>query len=87
MKMQKFRIQHATATPKPQLKRHMRDAIRRTLNESKVASSFAAFMRQACDASQAQLAHDHVTDTRACRPDSSHRKNPDQQERPAAQQK
>lgn len=87
MKMQKFRIQYATATPKPQLKRHMRDAIRRALNESKVASSFAAFMRQACDASLTELAHDHVTDARACRPDPSNRTNPGQQERPAAQQK
>ncbi|WGY71937.1 hypothetical protein KEC55_19170 [Burkholderia cepacia] len=87
MKMQKFRIQHATATPKPQLKRHMRDAIQRALNESKDASSFAAFMRQACDASRALLVQDHVTDARACRPDPSHCMNPDQQVRPAAQQK
>ncbi|NTX44207.1 hypothetical protein HT749_12415 [Burkholderia cepacia] len=87
MKMQKFRIQHATATPKPQLKRHMRDAIQRALNESKVANSFAAFMRQACDAPPAELAHDHVTDTRACRPDPSNRTDPGQQERPAVQQK
>lgn len=87
MKMQKFRIQHATATPKPQLKRHMRDAIQRALNELKVASSFAAFMQQACDAPLAELAHDHVTDACACRHDSSNRTDPGQQERPAVQQK
>lgn len=87
MKVQKFRIQHATVTPKPQLKRHMRDAIQRAVNESKAASSFAAFMRRACDATQVQLARDRLAAARACQPGPSYRMNPGEQERPAEQQK
>ncbi|HDR9128589.1 hypothetical protein [Burkholderia vietnamiensis] len=51
MKMQKFRIRHATATPKPQFKRHMRDAITLALRDTKARQSFEVFMRQACAAS------------------------------------
>lgn len=87
MKMQKFRIQHATTTPKPQFKRHMRDAILRALNEAKTSRSFAAFMRQACDVTPIECAHDHVARSRVRLPDPSFRAPSDQRARPAVQQK
>lgn len=48
MKPHKFRIQHATVTPKPQLKRHMRSAINLALHASKAEKSFNRFMETAC---------------------------------------
>lgn len=48
MKPQKFRIRHATVTPKAQLKRHMRSAISLALHASKAETSFNRFMEAAC---------------------------------------
>ncbi len=87
MKMQKFRIQHATATPKPQLKRHMRDAIQRAVNEAKTSRSFAAFMRRTCDATPTECVHDCVTRSRLRHSDPSDRTALGQRARPAVQQK
>ena len=73
MKTQKFRIQHATATPKPQLKRHMRDAIRRALSEAKASRSFAAFMRQARDATAIECPRaDAIRSRRRCSAPADH---------------
>ncbi|WP_175980931.1 hypothetical protein [Burkholderia sp. BCC1630] len=84
MKMQKFRIQHATATPKPQLKRHMRDAITRAMKDAKATRSFARFMHLACDA--AELGRDQAIAGDARPPGRRDFVHLDQQARPAAQQ-
>ncbi|WP_175726408.1 hypothetical protein [Burkholderia ambifaria] len=87
MKTQKFRIQHATATPKPELKRHMRDAITRALKNAKATRSFATFMRRTCDAVAAEHGCDqaNAVDTRP--PGHPNLLRPDQQAHQAAQQK
>lgn len=87
MKTQKFRIQHATATPKPQLKRRMRDAIRRALSDAKASRSFAAFMRQACDATAIECPRADATCSRLHHSAPDDQAAPGQQGRPAAQHK
>ncbi|MDN7924407.1 hypothetical protein [Burkholderia vietnamiensis] len=87
MKMQKFRIRHATATPKPQFKRHMRDAITLTLRDTKARQSFGVFMRQACDASPLDRGSQYAarSETRLLR--RTDRALRGLQARPAAQQR